>query len=217
MIIRYFISASAAFFISISLFWLMQRMILAEQSDLSGKKQYEIADFIRIKKQERVRTKDRAREKRAPKPKKALQKPRLRVQQTKQPVHEPEIINIPRIDVPLNLTDTATLGDAMVAPLKETYNQGAQISMNLIPLVRIPPLYPQRAKQANQEGYVKLLFTITRQGLVRNVKVVDAEPEGLFDRAAVNAIRKWKFKPRIIDNTPVEREAIQIISFQLNK
>ena len=43
------------------------------------------------------------------------------------------------------------------------------------------------------------------------------EPEGIFDRAAVRAVSKWKFKPRIVDGQPVAARAEQVVEFRLNE
>ena len=60
-------------------------------------------------------------------------------------------------------------------------------------------------------------FTVTKQGTVRGVKVVKAEPESLFDQAAMDAALKFKYKPRVIDGEAVEVAGVQNkISFQIN-
>jgi protein TonB len=46
--------------------------------------------------------------------------------------------------------------------------------------------------------------------------VVESQPRRLFDRAAIRAILRWKFKPRIVDGQAVRREAEQVIDFKLD-
>jgi protein TonB len=62
---------------------------------------------------------------------------------------------------------------------------------------------------------VKIEFTITEVGTVKSPKVIDAQPARIFNREAIRAILKWKFKPRVIDGVAVERRATQTIDFTL--
>ena len=69
---------------------------------------------------------------------------------------------------------------------------------------------------AGTEGWVKVAFTVTETGTVKDVSVVEAEPRRIFDRAAKTAILKWKFKPKMVDGKAVERQAVQTIDFKLS-
>ena len=89
---------------------------------------------------------------------------------------------------------------------------------DVIPLVRIPPDYPARALARGLEGWVEVQFTITPTGTVRNAKVVNAEPPGIFDDAALKSIARWRYNPKIEGGTAVERVGVQtVIRFQLEK
>ncbi len=84
-------------------------------------------------------------------------------------------------------------------------------------LVRnISPRYPATAMRSNQEGWVELTFTITPEGNVDDVKVVDAEPRHVFDRAAVEAVSRWKYQPAIQNGAPVASQDKRRIVFKLN-
>ena len=87
----------------------------------------------------------------------------------------------------------------------------------VVALLKLPPEYPRKAARAGKEGWVKLEFTITRDGNVTDASVVDARPRRVFNRAALRAIRKWRFKPKIKGGKPVARRATQIIEFNLAK
>jgi protein TonB len=84
-----------------------------------------------------------------------------------------------------------------------------------VPLLKLAPEYPRKAARSGKEGWVKLEFTITRQGTVTDPVVVDARPRRIFDRAALRAIRKWRFTPKLADGKPVARRAVQIMEFKL--
>ena len=90
-----------------------------------------------------------------------------------------------------------------------------QPSSGLIPIVTSKPRYPLRAQSRNIEGWVVVEFTITPTGSVIDAKVTDAKPEGTFDRAALNAIVKWKFKPKIENGRPVAQRAVQRLEFNV--
>ncbi|MDX2143418.1 MAG: TonB family protein [Rhodospirillaceae bacterium] len=73
-----------------------------------------------------------------------------------------------------------------------------------VPLVRIPPDYPLGAQMRGIEGWVMLAFTINEIGRVENATVVEAEPKGVFDTAAINALLRWRYKPKIENGRPVK-------------
>lgn len=84
-------------------------------------------------------------------------------------------------------------------------------------LVRnVNPRYPTTAVRANQEGWVEVSFTITPEGNVDDVKVLDAEPRHVFDRAAVEAVSRWKYQPATQNGTPVAAQDKRRIVFKLN-
>jgi protein TonB len=74
-----------------------------------------------------------------------------------------------------------------------------------VPLVRIEPEYPMRARQRGIEGWVVIEFTISEAGTVKDAVVVSAHPGTIFNRAALQAVRKWKYNPKIQDGAAVER------------
>jgi protein TonB len=84
---------------------------------------------------------------------------------------------------------------------------------DVIPLVRVPPDYPPGL---NTEGWVKVQYSITATGTVRDAFVVEASPKGVFDAAALKAIARWRYTPKIEGGVAVERVGIQtIVRFQL--
>ena len=68
-----------------------------------------------------------------------------------------------------------------------------------LPLVRVNPVYPRRALERGLEGSVVLEFTVTEDGNVIDAVVIEADPVGYFEKAALTAIQKYKYKPTIID------------------
>lgn len=88
---------------------------------------------------------------------------------------------------------------------------------DLIPLKRTAPQYPRQALVNGIEGMVRVGGTVAPDGSVAKVHVVVSRPAGLFDAAALHAVKQWKFKPRIVDGVAVEREFEQTINFQLDR
>jgi periplasmic protein TonB len=95
---------------------------------------------------------------------------------------------------------------------------GAAADRDVVPLVRIEPDYPARAAQRGIEGYVVVKFTISAAGTIKDATVVDAEPKGIFDSAAIEAVSRWKYKPKVEKGMAVERAGVQVrLAFQLDK
>ena len=72
-----------------------------------------------------------------------------------------------------------------------------------LPIVRVAPTYPRRALTRGIEGWVLVEFVVTETGTVRDPVVLVAEPPGFFERAAVTAVLKFKYKPKVAGGKPV--------------
>jgi protein TonB len=78
------------------------------------------------------------------------------------------------------------------------------------PIVRIEPKYPIQAARDGKEGYVILSFTINEVGGVEDVKVVEAQPKRVFDKEAKRGLRKWKYKPKVVDGKAQRRPGLSV-------
>lgn len=78
------------------------------------------------------------------------------------------------------------------------------------PIVRIEPKYPIEAARDGKEGWVKLSFTIDEIGGVDDVQVIDADPKRIFDKEAKRALRKWKYKPKVVDGKPERQVGLTV-------
>ena len=125
-----------------------------------------------------------------------------------QTVQQMPDMDIPQIDVPM------TGGAGMFIGNFQQVDNTAE--GDIIPIVRINPIYPREAAMKGTEGWVKIEFTITEAGSVKNPRVVEAQPPRVFNREAIRALLKWKFKPRVVDGVAVERQATQVIDFTLD-
>jgi len=80
----------------------------------------------------------------------------------------------------------------------------------------IPPsLYKKPSKSRRIEGWVKVKFTITETGTVKNAKVIESQPDSIFDHAALKTIARVKFQPKTIDGKAVEQLVIRKLKFTL--
>lgn len=83
-------------------------------------------------------------------------------------------------------------------------------------ITQVRPEWPRRALTEGIEGWVRVSFTIRSDGTVTNARVVESHPGQLFDQAAVRAVERWRFRPRVVDGRPVERQATQVLDFDLD-
>jgi protein TonB len=74
---------------------------------------------------------------------------------------------------------------------------------DLLPLVKVTPHYPERARRNNIEGYVLIEFTVDELGRVVDPMIIEAEPVGVFDRSAMEAVQRFKYRPRVLYGQPM--------------
>jgi len=93
---------------------------------------------------------------------------------------------LPSTVAPLQLAE-AEAGEPLPAAAAE--------AAKLVPLHIVSPVYPSRAMASGVEGNVELEFGIDESGLVRDIRVLRAQPAGVFDAAAKAALGEWRFAP----------------------
>jgi protein TonB len=82
-------------------------------------------------------------------------------------------------------------------------------------LGRIAPNYPHRALVHELEGSVVVKFTVTTQGTVTDIRIVEST-HSVFEQAAIAAVVKSRYRPRIVDGFPVETRGVTTeIEFKL--
>lgn len=83
------------------------------------------------------------------------------------------------------------------------------------PLVRIPPEYPPSGRG---EGWVLVQFDVSPAGAVTNATAVDAQPRGMFEKNALRAIGRWRYRPAVVEGRAVERRGVRVmLRFELEK
>jgi len=108
-----------------------------------------------------------------------------------------------------------SLGSATVGPA----GAGPAVSGPLVsggePLRLVPPEFPSIARYRGIDGYAVVSFTVDRSGRPRDLRIVDAEPRGVFDDAVMHAVQRWRFAPLLVDGERVERQLEQRFQFDL--
>ncbi len=129
-------------------------------------------------------------------------------------------LKLPEIDIPLSLSGTPYLGD-FAKSTKKAKKIGKptkpKIDINVVPTLRIPPVYPARALRSGIEGVVTVEFTIAVDGSVKDPVIVKAKPPKIFDKAVLKSIAKWKFNPDMVNGKAVEKRARQDVKFKLQR
>ena len=93
---------------------------------------------------------------------------------------------------------------------------GKNIEMDVERQYQAPASYPRKALRLAKEGYVIVEFDVSADGDVIDPFVLEGEPAGLFDRAAMKSIRKWIYEPSTYDGVPVQVNDVQVrINFNL--
>jgi len=121
--------------------------------------------------------------------------------------------------------DTGVLAGEVAAARAELRAARAQAAFveNVVPSSQLkltknmPPAYPSKALAAGIEGWVELEFTVDASGTVRDITVKRALPTGLFEKAAVDALARWRFQPVQRDGKAADQRASVRIKFKLER
>lgn len=105
----------------------------------------------------------------------------------------------------------------MKAQLPKGLYMSSELDAPLTAMAKVPPVYPPRATRLGLQGWVKIRFVVTQEGLVENVEILEAEPEGVFENAVVNCVSRWRFRPGTVDGVAVATQAQTTIRFQLEQ
>ena len=93
----------------------------------------------------------------------------------------------------------------------------ATLAASLKPVKTVPPDYPQSALDHHVAGSVILSFTVDTKGETRDVQVLQSTPPGTFDRAAMAAVKRWRYQPVLVNGTAVEVPTKTLVRFELPK
>jgi periplasmic protein TonB len=77
---------------------------------------------------------------------------------------------------------------------------------------KVEPTYPDAAKGAGQRGSVALQVLIGRDGTVQDAKFLQGSL--IFARAAIDAVKQWRFKPYLLNGQPVSVQTVITLNFK---
>ena len=185
MIVRYAVAIAAGSAVTFGLLFAMQLMILTGKEALTETRSVGVVDFVRVERDAVIETKHRKPDKPPP--------PELR----------PEL-PAPAIANPFDTGLAVAISEPAIELSVGVGGVGFGIADGeYLPIVKVAPVYPARARARRLEGYVMVEFTVTETGSVKDVAVVESTAS-LFEEAAVEAALKFKYKPRVINGQPVE-------------
>jgi len=199
MIGRYAFSVVIGVVVTVSLLFVMQLLIASGKAALTKPRDRAKLEFVRVKRNEALNVEDFTPEK-PPKPPETP--PEAPPQEMDSMDPDAPSINVP----PPTMTADTNIG----GPGGMNIAEG-----DYLPIVRVAPVYPARALSRGLEGYVDLSFTVTTAGTVRDPLVMFST-SSLFERAALRAVLKFKYKPRVVDGVPVDVPNVKTrISFKI--
>lgn len=200
MVVRYAIGLALGAVITFALFYLMQWLILTDQISINDDDSGRILDFVRVEEEQELQTRDRK-----PKP-------------PPPPDEPPPDMPDPTFDSNVESVGVDIGSASMDANLDIQAGGGFSADGEYLPIVKVAPVYPRRALTRGIEGYVLLEFTVNSTGAVENPVVVESDPPGIFDRAAMQAALKFKYKPKVVNGEPIAVAGVRNrITFELTE
>jgi protein TonB len=124
----------------------------------------------------------------------------------------PSIASIAQADNGGSLPNLMGGGSNAPAPVLGTLTVSQGVSRGLL-VKKAQPVYPASALQMHIEGTVELLATISKAGDISAVKIVSGDPR--LARAAVDAVKQWKYKPYLLNGEPLEIQTQVTMNFKL--
>jgi protein TonB len=198
---RLFIAILLAGIVTLGLFFLMQSLIQSGGSALTDAPKGSVLDFVRVKKEDAIQKKDR-KPKKPPKPK-----------------EPPPDMAPPQMDAPS--PDATASGLEFGADVAADVSLAGGLALDsgdgeYLPIVRVAAVYPRRALQRGIEGFVDVTFTVSKLGSVKEPKVLQASPAGIFEQAALDATLKYKYKPRVVNGEAMEVSGVEVrVTFEI--
>jgi len=193
-LVRILIGLILGLTVTLSLFWLMQYLIATADRSLNEDSVGTMLDFVRVKRDESIQRRQ-LKPKKPPPPEAAPPQPPTPQLDDLNPNAEKIAISAVPVETNIQMTGGFSLG----------VGEG-----DYLPIVKVAPIYPNRALTRGVEGYCVVQYTVTALGTTKDPVVIESQcTSSLFYRASLNAALKFKYKPRIIDGEAVEVPGVQ--------
>ena len=211
-ILRLPVAALLAFIVTILLFYLMQSLIESGERAITANNLVNIVKFTRIKEERVVETK-----KRRPEP------PPL-------PDEPPKVVK-PRVHTHVDVDTWSNVFKPLASTVKVSPSLNFRSDGEYLPIIKVQPVYPYRALEQELVGWVIVEFTVNEIGKVVDLVIVDHcvwrslslepcydRPGKIFDRPALAAASRFKYKPRVIDGQAIATAGVRnMITFVLDE
>jgi protein TonB len=192
--VRFVVGLIVAFCVTAALFWGMQYLIDIADSGLQEGRSGHLVDFVRLKRDESITRRE------------------LKPKKPPPPEAPPEQPPTPQLD---SLNPNAEKIAISAAPVETEIDMQGGFSLGVgegdyLPIVKVAPIYPQRALSRGIEGYCVVQYVVTKTGTTRDPFVIEDQcTSTLFHSASVQAALKFKYKPRVIEGVAVEVPGVQ--------
>jgi protein TonB len=168
----------------------MQNLIVSADRTLDKAAQVYLVDFVRLKREE------------------VIQRRKIKPRKPQTPEQPPPDPPSPQMDDLEAGVETIAIPAAPVNSQIELTGGGFSLGVgegDYLPIVKVAPIYPQRALISGIEGYCVVEFTVTKLGTVREPRIIESEcTNSLFHRVSLQASLKFKYKPRVIDGVAID-------------
>ena len=175
--------------VTAGLFCFMQYLIVTADRELNEGDSTNLIDFVRLKRDE------------------SIQRRQLKPKKPPPPDTPPPQPPTPQLE---NLNPNAEKIAISAAPVETDIEMSGGFSLGVgegdyLPIVKVAPIYPQRALSRGVEGFCVVQYTVTRNGTIRDPFVLEDQcSSSLFHRASIQAALKFKYKPRVVDGQSIE-------------
>lgn len=187
----------------IALFWLMQWMITPGEVVRVERQEMPGIDIVRVEEEEPAENPDNSPASSPPPPPPAppaLQRPDL----PSFSVPAPESPSLSDVTAPMDFSGDQSLTDGQFGGFGSGSGQGAGgegfgsgsgfKGRELVPLSTARPMMPEWACKQEIEGWVEVIFTVMPNGRVRDVRIIDAEPKGVYETSAIKSVSEWIYE-----------------------
>lgn len=197
MIIRYGSALTCGSVVTLALFWLMTTLISLHHGEPVTPRERGILDFYKMTREEPVR-----------------------------PIEEKMYRELTEpVDVPPARPDDdsydgsgyRTIAARVPTPDFQSPRIDSHLDGPLVSMVRVRPVYPPRAIAMNLDGWVLVEFDVNPDGTVANARVVESS-HPVFDKAAVETVRKFRYKARVVDGVPQPTTGVRnLFRFEMDR
>jgi protein TonB len=123
-------------------------------------------------------------------------------------------LEIPRLSFEINPKLSGGMPVAPPPPTSSSYQIG-EVDQAPLPIFKMKPVYPYRARRLNITGNVEVKFLVDKNGQAQHIKILKSNPPGIFDETVLRTLPSWKFSPAKLRGEAVSCWVITAIAFNL--